>query len=464
MLVLALYLDQVLPGTYGLPKHPLFFLAPLKSIPGLRHLAEKCSSCKKSPLENDIEEEPESKDVQEQSQLAHSDKNLPLKVQGLVKEYDAPFWASPPFSWWRYIPRLFGKTIEKRRPERALKGASFVIGPRECVGFLGPNGAGKTTMMSITCGLIRPTAGRVSVYRFGLPDDIAYIHLLTGVCPQHDVLWGTLTAVEHLQFYGRLKGMHGKQLKKEVDEVLQSLNLYKVRHKPVRAFSGGMKRRLSVALSLMGKPKLILLDEPSTGLDPKSKRSLWAAISSRKRNASLILTTHSMEEAEALCNRIIIMAEGRVRAAGTSAELKSRFGKGFKLTVTCSNYEDKPQAADFVKKLISGAQEISNIAGTMTFYLPMKSVVLSQVFKQIEAQKDSLGITDWGITNTTLEEVFHHVVTNRAVPGAEEEEEEEEENEDAMEEGDVVEEEEVKEAPAEQESEDTLDEDTSVSA
>lgn len=419
MLVLALYLDQVFPGTYGLPKHPLFFLAPLKRLPGVRHLIERCGCCHGNPEENDLEDGHEPDDVKAESSRAHSDENLPLKVQNLTKEYNVPFWESAPFSWWRYIPRLCGKAVKKRKPERALKGASFVIGSNECVGFLGPNGAGKTTTMGIICALIQPTSGQVCMYNFVLPGDVSYIHLLTGVCPQHDIIWGSLTAREHLQFYGRLKGMHGKALKKEVREVLESLNLYKVRNKPLRAFSGGMKRRLSVGMSLMGDPKLILLDEPSTGLDPKSKRALWSAISARKKQSALILTTHSMEEAEALCNRIVIMAEGRVRAVGTSAELKSRFGKGFKLTITCADHDNKAQAIAFVKQLVPGAKEISNISGTVLFYLPKRSVVLSQVFRNIDANKNSVGITDWGISNTTLEEVFHKVVSDRHVPGTE---------------------------------------------
>jgi ABC-type multidrug transport system ATPase subunit len=118
--------------------------------------------------------------------------------------------------------------------------------------------------MSIICGLIQPSGGAVQVFQFGLPQDIAYVHLLTGVCPQHDVIWGGLTAKEHLEFYGRVKGMPSSELDVEVEQVLKSLGLFKVRDRQAGTFSGGMRRRLSVGMSLMGDPKLILLDEPST--------------------------------------------------------------------------------------------------------------------------------------------------------------------------------------------------------
>merc|ERR1711885_48117 len=133
-----------------------------------------------------------------------------------------------------------------------------------------------------------------------------------GVCPQHDILWGSLTGRMHVSFFGRLKGMNGKAM----------------------GYSGGMKRRLSVANSLVGNPDVVYMDEPSTGLDPASKHQLWDVISASKAGKSMILTTHSMEEADVLCDRIAIMAGGELQCIGRSWQLKRRFGKGYTATIT----------------------------------------------------------------------------------------------------------------------------------
>merc|ERR1719164_446521 len=142
------------------------------------------------------------------------------------------------------------------------------------------------------------------------------IHSMMGVCPQHDVLWGDLTAREHLLFFGRLKGFSGKTLRKMVDDALESVNLSQFGQTPSGEYSGGMKRRLSCANSLIGNPQLVYLDEPSTGLDPASRHKLWNVLSAAEGNKSIVLTTHSMEEADRLCDRISIMANGEIQAIG----------------------------------------------------------------------------------------------------------------------------------------------------
>ena len=165
-------------------------------------------------------------------------------------------------------------------------------------------------------------------------DNISAIYADMGVCPQHDLLWPALSAREHLRFYGRLKGLSGKSLKEAIKHMLEKVNLSGFAKRRAGGFSGGMKRRLSMANALMGDPSVVYMDEPSTGLDPASKHGLWDVISSAKKNGkrSMVLTTHSMEEADVLCDRLCIMADGEVQCIGLTHELKRRFGRGCKFS------------------------------------------------------------------------------------------------------------------------------------
>jgi ABC-type multidrug transport system ATPase subunit len=279
----------------------------------------------------------------------------------------------------------------------------------ECFGLLGHNGAGKTTLINMLTGLFAPTAGDAILDNHSILRDISKIHAVMGVCPQHDILWIDLTAIEHLLFYGRLKGYKGKQLKQNIRKILASVNLTEFANVKAGKFSGGMKRRLSVACSLIGSPAIVFMDEPSTGLDPASRRQLWDVISAAKGNKSIILTTHSMEEADVLCDRIAIMASGEMQCIGVAPILKRRFGKGYTCQITTA---DKSQAKyqeidEFVHELFPTAKLLEEpIMGVSKYEVAREEVQLSVVFDKLEERKEALGITDYGFTETTLEEVF----------------------------------------------------------
>jgi len=255
-------------------------------------------------------------------------------------------------------------------------------------------------------GLIEPTSGDAIIRGKKLTQDLDSIYTFIGVCPQHDILWDKLTGKEHLEFYGRIKNLQGKELDQQVAKLLKQVNLYEARNKQSCKYSGGMKRRLSVAIALIGHPKVVYLDEPSTGLDPKSRQDLWAVINEAKSTASVILTTHSMEEADAICDRLMIMADGEIECIGVSADLKRRFGEGYKLAVQVARGRSDAEADQFIRELIPQCELINELAGTRNYEVPKSAVTLESVFKAMEENKDRLGITDWAITNTTLEEVF----------------------------------------------------------
>lgn len=201
-------------------------------------------------------------------------------------------------------------------PKVAVHDLSLGIERCECFGLLGPNGAGKTTTLRMMEGFLDPSSGFAVIEGYSIGADMDSIYSMMGACPQHDLLWQGLSGREHLLFYGRIKNLSGITLHRAVDDGLRSVNLFSVGDDLVSTYSGGMKRRLSVAIALMGDPLVVYLDEPSTGLDPSSRRLLWDVIKKARLDKAVVLTTHSMEEAEALCDRLGIFVGGRLRCVG----------------------------------------------------------------------------------------------------------------------------------------------------
>eukprot|EP01086_Lenisia_limosa_P004022 TRINITY_DN1890_c0_g1_i1.p1 TRINITY_DN1890_c0_g1~~TRINITY_DN1890_c0_g1_i1.p1 ORF type:complete len:249 (+),score=42.04 TRINITY_DN1890_c0_g1_i1:44-748(+) len=230
-----------------------------------------------------------------------------------------------------------------------------------------------------------------------------------GVCPQDNILWGNLTAYEHLLFFGRLKGLKGSELHSEIYRVLKQVNLHETGMKKSDEFSGGMKRRLSVANALIGRPSVVLLDEPATGLDPASRCALWNVINEYKETCTILLTTHDMSEAEELCDRVAIMEEGALMAIGTVAELKTRYSKGFSLTFACKTSVEEKKAQKFIEKTWKHSKLEASLAGTSTYRLSKKDNP-EEVFQVIFENKAMLNIIDWGLSACDLEHVFIQVL------------------------------------------------------
>ncbi|GLC70789.1 hypothetical protein PLESTF_001033400 [Pleodorina starrii] len=217
----------------------------------------------------------------------------------------------------------------------AVYGTWLHIVPGECFCLLGPNGAGKTTTIKSLVGAIRPTSGEALVYGTSVldPAGLDAARSLTGICPQFDVLWGALSGREHLALMADVRGLPWGQRRGEVERMLQQVRLEAAADRPAGSYSGGMRRRLSVAAALLGDPRVVYLDEPTTGMDPVSRSHVWELISASKAGRCLVLTTHSMEEAEVLGDRIAILAAGRLRCLGHSLALKRRYGGGYRLSV-----------------------------------------------------------------------------------------------------------------------------------
>ncbi len=218
------------------------------------------------------------------------------------------------------LVKCFGAT-------RAVDGVSFEVRPGEIYGLLGPNGAGKTTTISMICGLLKAESGDVVIDGTGFWTDPSRARRLMGVVPQEIALYEELSGRENLEFWGRLAGLAAKEAKQRAAELLEALALADRAHDALKKYSGGMKRRINLGCALLHRPRLLLLDEPTVGIDPQARLKLLEFIRDLAASGTAILyTTHYLEEAETLCQRIGIIDQGRLLAEGTLAELQQRLG------------------------------------------------------------------------------------------------------------------------------------------
>ncbi len=216
----------------------------------------------------------------------------------------------------------FNQVTKFHGQQRILDNLSFSISPGEIYGLLGPNGAGKTTTINLICHLLQPNEGRITLLGQPISEQTK---TLIGVAPQENLLYRSLTVEENLAFFGRLYGVKTQERRRRIEWCLEAVNLMAQRRQTVSALSGGMQRRLNVAIALIHSPKLLILDEPTTGLDLEARYNLWDLIQTLQRDGmTILLTTHFLEEAQRLCHRIGILKQGQLLAQGTLEELRRR--------------------------------------------------------------------------------------------------------------------------------------------
>jgi ABC-2 type transport system ATP-binding protein len=233
---------------------------------------------------------------------------------------------------------LAADRLAKRFGERtAVSDVSFHVEAGETYGLLGPNGAGKTTTIRMVCGLLRPDSGTVSIAGRPVTSSSVAAKALVGYVPQDVALYPDLTAKENLRFFGRLYRLHGRALRARVDEVLELIGLTDRAGERVESFSGGMRRRLNIGAALLHRPTLLVLDEPTVGVDPQSRHAIMESVQRFGSTGMAVLyTTHYMEEAERLCDRVGIIDRGRLVAEGTHRELVARLGDQDRITLTAT--------------------------------------------------------------------------------------------------------------------------------
>ena len=237
-------------------------------------------------------------------------------------------------------------------PIIAIKNMSFCVEPGECFGLLGLNGAGKTTTFKCITQELSPTNGTIYINGKDMKNNFSELSSIFGYCPQFDAIFEYMSVYENLEFYGKIKGIRADLLEKVVKAMIEEMSLSEFTNKIAGKLSGGNKRKLSVAISFLCNPPIVLLDEPSTGMDPEARRFMWSVIhkiSTKGKKASVIMTTHSMDEAETLCKRMAIMVNGEFVCLGKAGEIKDKYGYGYEIEVRI-----KPLSEKKYEKILNG--------------------------------------------------------------------------------------------------------------
>jgi ABC-2 type transport system ATP-binding protein len=296
------------------------------------------------------------------------------------------------------LVKRFGKRL-------AVDGVGFSIGPGETYGLLGPNGAGKTTTISMVCGILTRDAGTVQVDGVPLDTNAVAVKAAIGYVPQDLAIYPDLTARENLRFFGRLYGMPRGRLASRIEDVLAIVDLTDRGNERTAQYSGGMKRRLNIAIGLLHQPRLLILDEPTVGVDPQSRNAILASVEALSAEGMGILyTTHYMEEAERLCDRVGIIDQGRIIAEGTRRELVSLVGELDRISLAADG--DLHAAAAAIERL-DGVRGVTVHDGGLDLLVPDARRALPSLLAA--ATQDGLKVRSVEVVEPDLEAVFLHL-------------------------------------------------------
>ncbi|XP_046970416.1 phospholipid-transporting ATPase ABCA1-like [Vanessa cardui] len=298
------------------------------------------------------------------------------------------------------VSKIFGKN-------RALSNVTLDVYRGEITVLLGHNGAGKTTLMSIITGMMKATEGEVYVEGLDTYKQRSEMQRLLGLCPQHNLFFPDLTVMEHIMFFTLLKGTNYAEAKKSSEVLLEQLGIASKASYKSSQLSGGMKRRLQLACALAGDAKVLVLDEPTSGLDVETRRELWDLLLSLRGTRTVLLSTHFMEEAEALGDRVAALHAGRLRCHATTMHLKRALGTGYRLTFTTIGLPNEPAITATIMSKIPEATVKETSLNSISYNLPSKcSHKFPKLFTLLESKRSSLGIDSIGVGISTLEEVF----------------------------------------------------------
>lgn len=286
----------------------------------------------------------------------------------------------------------------------ALDGLDLDVAAGTVLGLLGPNGAGKTTAVSILTTLVRPDAGTATVAGVDVVSDPRTVRSLIGLSGQYAAVDEHLTAIENLEMIGGLYGMDRREARTRARLLVERFRLEDAAHRPIKTFSGGMRRRVDLAGALIADPPVLFLDEPTTGLDPRSRGELWDVIRERVRQGTtVVLTTQYLEEADQLADDIVVIDHGRAIARGTSAELKRQVG-GEHLDVHVRGTDSVAAARTIMESVATGPLRTDADSGALSAPVTNGIDTLSKVLRDLESR--GVDIVDIGLRRPTLDDVF----------------------------------------------------------
>lgn len=296
-----------------------------------------------------------------------------------------------------------GKTFKKTR---AVEDVDLYIDEGESVGLLGPNGAGKSTTISMISTLLPPTKGKITYNEIDVLKNPDELRPILGVVPQEIALYGELSAYENMKFFGRIYGLSGSSLENKIQEVLELVGLSDRQKDVVDTYSGGMKRRINIAVALMHDPKVLIMDEPTVGIDPQSRNYILDMVKrlNREKGITILYTSHYMEEVEKLCDRVYIMDHGQIIAAGTKEELKNILSNEETIVM-----EVTEQKSAFTDLLIAkeGINQVAEEEGKYNLIVSKSDQLLGSIFEY--ARQTEVKIMSIHIQTPTLEDVFLHL-------------------------------------------------------
>lgn len=292
--------------------------------------------------------------------------------------------------------------VKKYEDNIAVDNINLSIEEGEVYGILGPNGAGKSTTISLICSLLFPTSGEIKILGEDIRKNSKSVKRKLGLVPQNIALYRDFTAYENIKFFGELYGLKGKELNEAIDKALEFTGLLDVKKKKAEEFSGGMLRRLNIACAIVHSPKILIMDEPTVGIDPQSRNNIMQAVKKlNKKGVTIIYTTHYMEEAESLCTKIAIIDKGKIIVEGTKEELKDIVSDKKILNI----------GVDDIYKV--NLESLRNVEGVIDISISNNNVIitsskdvnnLSKIIKGIS--NEDLKINDLGFKEITLETVF----------------------------------------------------------
>ncbi|XP_034268587.1 ABC-type organic anion transporter ABCA8-like isoform X2 [Pantherophis guttatus] len=376
-MLLTLYFDKIVPDKYGLPYPPLFFLKKnywFKSRKPYTNGVPTNEHSHRNIFSENIEPVPPEFNGKEA-----------IRLNNIKKTYK----------------------VEKTSTE-ALKGLSLDIFEGQITAILGRNGAGKTTLLNILGGLSKPTDGSATILEYNIAEreEMEQIRQFSGVCPQFNIQFEYLTVKENLKTFAKIKGIPFSDIENEVEKIQTLLDISAIQNTLAKNLSGGQKRKLTLAITFLGQPQVLLLDEPTAGLDPYSRHQVWSLLNEQKAGRVILLTTQFMDEADIFSDRKAIISHGSLNCVGSSLFLKKKWGIGYHLRMHINETCDSERTTSLVKHYIPSVKLSGQHENELTYILPSEHVnKFPDLFNEIDQQRD-LGVIDYGVTMTTLEDVF----------------------------------------------------------
>lgn len=375
-LLLMLYIDQICPGEYGVPRKWSF---PFKAC---------LTVFRRNVIDNEDDYSSINSDAfREAQRCAENFEEEPDEVTVGIQICN--------------LSKQFGTKM-------AVNRLNLNMYQGQITALLGQNGAGKTTTMSMLTGMIQPTLGTAYVNGKDIRYNMSEARKSIGLCPQHNILFEELTVEEHFKFFCRLKGItNDRHIANETKNYISKLELEDKRHTLTRELSGGMKRKLSIGIALCGGSKIVICDEPTSGMDSSARRALWNLLLEEKKNRTILLTTHFLDEADILGDRIAIMVDGKLKTVGSSYFLKNRFGTGYKIICEKGGFCDSNAVLELLRSFVPDVKIVSDSHEEVTLNIPEEHLPsFREIFKSLEDNADKLDVSSFGCSLTTLEEVF----------------------------------------------------------